>query len=70
MKFWDGSVMIWEAIKGNGTKIFIRCPYRLNSNGYMDVLKRAVQYMTAMTFPNRTMLRAKNPELYHLSWVM
>ena len=40
MKFWGGSVMVWGAIKEDGTKILIRCPDRLNSNGYMDVLNK------------------------------
>jgi len=38
MKFGGGSVMVWGAIKKDGTKILIRCPDQLNSNGYMNVL--------------------------------
>jgi len=51
MKFGGGSVMVWGAIKEDGTKILIRCPDRLE--------KRAVAhiYMTAMTSSNRTMPR-------------
>ena len=36
VKFGSGSVMVWGAIKEDGTKI----PDRLNSNGYMDVLNK------------------------------
>jgi len=34
--------MVWRAIKENGTKVLIRCPDRLNANGYNDVLKKGL----------------------------
>ena len=40
IKFWGGSVMVWGAIKEDGTKIFIRCPDRLNSKVCMGVLNK------------------------------
>ena len=32
--------MIWGAINGDGRKILIRCPDRLDSNKYQDVLNQ------------------------------
>ena len=34
--------MVWGAIKEDGTKVLIRCPDRLNANGYNDVLKKGL----------------------------
>ena len=34
--------MVWGAIKENGTRILIRCPDRMNSVGYEDVLKKGL----------------------------
>ena len=42
MKFGGGSVMVWGVIKEDETKILMRYPDRLNSNGYMDVLNKGL----------------------------
>jgi len=34
--------MVWGAIKKDGTKILIRFPDPLNSNGYMDMLNKGL----------------------------
>ena len=34
--------MIWRAIKEDGSRILIRCPHRMNSVGYKDVLKKGL----------------------------
>jgi len=34
--------MVWSAIKEDGTRILIRCPDRIYSVGYEDVLKRGL----------------------------
>ena len=42
MKFGDVSLMLWGAIKEDGTKVLIICPNRLNANGYNDLLKKGL----------------------------
>ena len=42
MKFGGESIMVWGAIKADGTRIFIRCPDRMNSIGYEEVLKKGL----------------------------
>ena len=71
MKFGDGSVMVWEAIKEDRTKVLIKCSDRLNFNGYKYVLNKGLlPIYDPKRSPNRTMIRATNPELYHLSWII
>ena len=31
--------MVWAAIKDDGSRVIMRCPNRLNSMGYQDVLE-------------------------------
>ena len=40
MKFGGSSLMVWGAIKEDGTKVLISCPDLLNANGYNNVLKK------------------------------
>lgn len=42
VKFGGKSLMVWGAIKGDGTRVLIRCPDRMNSEAYKDVLKRGL----------------------------
>jgi len=42
MKFGGGGVLLWGAIEEDGTKILIKCPDRLNFNGYIDVLNKGL----------------------------
>ena len=42
VKFGDSSLMVWKAIKEDGTRILIRCPDRMNSASYEDVLKKGL----------------------------
>lgn len=42
VKFGGKSLMVWGAIKEDGTKILIRCPDRMNSIAYQDVLKKGL----------------------------
>ena len=34
--------MVWGAIKADGTRILIRCPDRMNSIGYEEILKKGL----------------------------
>ena len=34
--------MVWGAIKQDGTKVLIRCPDRMDSNAYKNVLKKGL----------------------------
>ena len=40
VKFGGKSIMVWGAIKADGTRILIRCPDRMNSIGHEEVLKK------------------------------
>jgi len=42
VKFGEQSLMAWGAIKEDGSRILIRCPHRMNSVGYKDVLKKGL----------------------------
>jgi hypothetical protein len=37
-KYGGVHIMVWGAIKGDGSRILVRCPRRLNSTAYQDVL--------------------------------
>ena len=36
------SVMVWDGIKGDGTKTLVKCPNHLDSSGYQSVLEQAL----------------------------
>ena len=38
MKYGGYSIMLWGAIKGDGSRVLIKCPRTLNSSGYQTVL--------------------------------
>jgi len=38
VKYGGFTVMVWGAIKGDGTKVLCRCPPILNSEGYMNII--------------------------------
>jgi len=38
-KYAGASIMVWGAIKGDGTRILVRCPKRLNARAYQEVLE-------------------------------
>lgn len=38
IKYGKFSLMVWGAIKGDGSKLLIKCPHRLDSAGYQSVL--------------------------------
>jgi len=59
--------MVWGAIKEDGTRILIRCPDRMYSVGYEDVLKRGLLLIYTISF-NRTVHHAINPDLLLLFW--
>jgi len=40
-------ILIWGAIKGDGSKILIRCPTRLDSTAYQAVFEEGHQDMYA-----------------------
>jgi len=40
IKFGGKSLIVWGAIKEDGTKILIRCPDWMNSEGYVEVLQK------------------------------
>ena len=42
VKFGEQSLMLWGAIKKDRSRILIRCPHRMNSVGYKDVLKKGL----------------------------
>ena len=42
VKFGGKSIIVWSAIKVDGIRILIRCPDRMNSNGYEEVLKKGL----------------------------
>jgi len=56
VKFRGKSIMVWSAIKEDGTRILIRCQYRMNSIGYEEVLKKGLLpiYEAHNTFHNTT----------------
>jgi len=39
VKYGGKSIMIWGAIKYDGSRLLVRCPDRLNSQGYQDILQ-------------------------------
>jgi len=41
--FYSKSILIWRAIKSNDSKILIRCPTRLDSTAYQEVLEECLQ---------------------------
>jgi len=41
-KFGGKSIIVWGAIKADGTRILIRCPDLINSIGYEEVLKKGL----------------------------
>jgi transposase len=47
VRFCSKSVLIWGAIKGDGSRILIRCPTRLDSTAYQEVLDEGLQDMYA-----------------------
>jgi len=71
MKFGGASHMVWETIKEDRTKV----PQGARIS-WMPIVtmmywrKVYCKYMTAMTSFNKTILRATNPELYHLLWII
>ena len=42
VKLGGKSLMVWGAIKEDGTRILIRCPDRMNSAGYAEVLQKGL----------------------------
>ena len=36
------SILVWEAIRGDGTKVLCRCPNILNLNNYQNVLDQSL----------------------------
>lgn len=42
VKFGGKSLMVWGAIKEDGTRVLIRCPDRVNSFAYKDVLSKGL----------------------------
>jgi len=43
VKYGGFSILVWGAIKGDGSRILIRCPARLDSNAYQAVLDAGLQ---------------------------
>jgi len=39
MKYGRYAIMLWGAVKGDGTRALIKCPIKLNSDGYQNVLE-------------------------------
>ena len=39
MKYGGYTIMLWGAIKDDGSRALIKCPIKLNSNGYQNVLE-------------------------------
>jgi len=39
VKYGGKSLLIWGAIKYDGTRLLVKCPDRLNSEGYQDILR-------------------------------
>jgi len=39
MKYGGYAIMIWGAIKGDGSRALVKCPIKLNSDGYQNVLE-------------------------------
>ena len=40
VKYGGKSILLWEAIKGDGTRILVRCPFCLDSKEYQTVLSK------------------------------
>ena len=47
VRYCSKSVLIWGVIKGDGSRILIRCPTRLDSTAYQEVLNECLQDMYA-----------------------
>ena len=47
IRFCSKSILLWRAIKGDGSRIFIRCPTRLDSTAYKAVLEEGIQNIYA-----------------------
>ena len=45
MKYGGFSILCWGAILGDGARTIVRCPPRLNSDSYQNVLKVGIQEM-------------------------
>ena len=45
--FCSKSILIWGAVKGDGSKILIKCPTRLDFTAYQEVLDEGLQDMYA-----------------------
>jgi len=39
IKYGGSAIMVWGAIKADGSRVLVRCPKRLNSMGYVHVLE-------------------------------
>jgi len=42
VKYGGKSILLWRAIKGDGTRTLVRCPFRLNSKEYQAVLSKGL----------------------------
>jgi len=42
VKYGGSSILVWGAIRGDGTKVLCRCPHILNSKEYQTVLDRSL----------------------------
>lgn len=42
VKYGGGSIMVWGAIKGDGSRILIKCPMPMNSVNYQRVLDQGL----------------------------
>jgi len=42
LRFGGSSIMVWGCIKGDGSRMLVRCPKRLDSTSYQEVLKKGL----------------------------
>ena len=65
MKVWGSSLMVGGFMREDETKILIRCPDRLNFDGYMDVLNKEM----LPTYGHKDIFQWDNAQ-YHKSRVV
>ena len=68
VKYGGPSILLWGAIRGDGAKVFCRCPPILNSKDYQTVLDR---YLCWRTTPYLCKMghRATDSSLHWTSWI-
>ena len=60
MKYGRYAIMLWGAIKGDGSLALIKCPIKLNSGGYQNVLESGLVELYGDIFMQNNVLCHKS----------